>query len=85
MSLNKLLKEFKTISNLKSTGEEVKQTSPQSLRNKVIYISGGIFGFLAFTIGMAYIEESDLFIFVGIMGMMIMMYSIQKLVEGMMD
>lgn len=85
MSLNKLLKEFKTISNLKSTGEEVKQTSPQSLRNKVIYISGGIFGFLAFTIGMAYIEESDLFIFVGIMGMIIMMYSIQKLVEGMMD
>ncbi|MFC6464523.1 hypothetical protein ACFP65_05785 [Marinilactibacillus sp. GCM10026970] len=85
MSVNKVLREFKDISNLKSTCTESEQTNHKPFRKKFIYILGAIFGFLAFTMGMTYIEESDVFIFVGIMGMMIMMYSIRKLVEEMMN
>lgn len=83
--MNEFFKKLKDISDLKSTGEEFKQTNTESFRKKWIYILGAILGFLAFTMGMMYVERSDLFLFTGILGMMIMMFSIQKLVKGLMN
>ncbi|WP_225744034.1 hypothetical protein [Marinilactibacillus sp. Marseille-P9653] len=83
--MNELLKKFKEISDLKSTGEEFEQTNPKFSGKRVIYILGAIFGFLASTMCMIYVEGSYLFLFIGIFGMMIMMYSIQKLVQGLMN
>jgi hypothetical protein len=54
----------------------------QNLRKeKNLYILGAIIGFLAFAVGMTFVESNSLFVMVGIAGMVGMGYCISNIMK----